>query len=526
MAVSLIPYGQLADGKFGTLLDNITGDPKAAAIEIFNTLPSLASSDNFPGRTVFEISTQKVFIFQDSPSPFWFPLEGIPAEVGNVAGSPPVVPVPSEGFLFWDRDTQILFVWDGAAWRAIGGRFAAQFVENTTVSTGLTGLNGDTFSLGPTGATPLTPELVEVFIDGVRQTSNPGGDYDISGTSVIFPTPVPAGAEVFTRTAIATVLSQNTQVLEIVETNTASGITNFPLTRAGFDPAGVFVYKNGLILLGNGTDYILSQADTTIFSIVKTSATNARATTVTAHNGAVGDVVEISGPNEPDFIGSFEITAIPTATTFDFTVNSTAPATVTTNTIIFYSPPFTNDVVVLTTPTQIGDTIFIKGLKNVVTAPQSGEANTASNIGTGVGLFSTKSGVELRFKTLDAGPNVTLTDVGAEIQISADIGTAFENRVGINSNSYTLGSDESYIGVRNTSFVVTIDLSTVPSGTAGTGRRIIIQDESGGAAATPIQIIHPGVSFSGQTSPISINTAFGSKYLVFDGSNWHIVAER
>lgn len=49
----------------------------------------------------------------------------------------------------------------------------------------------------------------------------------------------------------------------------------------------------------------------------------------------------------------------------------------------------------------------------------SGEANTASNLGSGVGLFAQKSGVDLQFKGLVAGANVTITPSSTGVTIAA-----------------------------------------------------------------------------------------------------------
>lgn len=54
----------------------------------------------------------------------------------------------------------------------------------------------------------------------------------------------------------------------------------------------------------------------------------------------------------------------------------------------------------------------------------SGEVNTASNLGTGtdgLGLYSGKSVYDLQFKRIKAGTNVTITDQGNYLQISASL---------------------------------------------------------------------------------------------------------
>ena len=53
-----------------------------------------------------------------------------------------------------------------------------------------------------------------------------------------------------------------------------------------------------------------------------------------------------------------------------------------------------------------------------------GEVNTASNLGAGSGLFAAKVGADLRFKSLVAGANVTLSSDGNTVTIAAGGGGA------------------------------------------------------------------------------------------------------
>jgi hypothetical protein len=67
---------------------------------------------------------------------------------------------------------------------------------------------------------------------------------------------------------------------------------------------------------------------------------------------------------------------------------------------------------------------YIEGIN----PPGGGEANTSSNRGTGEGLALPKDGVDLPFKSLEAGTGITITDTGEELVI--DAGSAGEGSGG------------------------------------------------------------------------------------------------
>ena len=394
MALKMIPYGLLESGELNVLIDDVTGFPETAVVEVFAGLPVVAASENFDGRLVFDTVTQILYVFigKGTAFPEWFPLEGIPATIGLCTDltdpaqpKPPAAPPPVAGELFYCTDTEVAFVWDGAQWVAIGGRFAAQYFEATHIGDAITTL----FSLGVgISSSPGSTNEIEVFYDGIRQVG--GVDYQLVGLSIdttIGGAPG-VGVDILIRTTVSQAVVQNVQTIEAAFPSVAPAISIFDAGAAGLDPSGIFVHKDGLLLAGGGIDYVHNTADTVILSITDLGANVARAVTSSAHNAAPGNVVSIQGidtstAGQNEFAGSKTITATPTATTFEYTIASaTADAFAVADPVLFWTPAFVNDTIVLNVPTSGGEDIVIRSIKSAVTAPTSGEANTASNLGT------------------------------------------------------------------------------------------------------------------------------------------------
>ena len=331
MARNLVPYGLLPNGNYGINLDNTTGDPRAAALEVLDTLPSVADPDNAPGRLVFSIADSTIFVYSTAPTTQWIALEGVPASIGPadppITGiSPPVTGSEIPGELYWTNDTEILFVWDGLQWQAAGGRYATISREKLYTGDGI----NITFATGTSDTIPS--ELVEVFIDGVRQVSlivDSSGDYSIVGTFIVFVVPPVNDAEIFIRSFESIQLAQNATVVVPLKNPVIAdnGDTDFPIGAAGVNEDSIYVIVDGNVKTG-GTLF-------TVISISKPNAIDTEVSVITTEDvinlGLVpGATVTLIGAVEPEFVGKFTVFSVVGNFEFKVTVPTGIPTSATT----------------------------------------------------------------------------------------------------------------------------------------------------------------------------------------------------
>ena len=335
--INLVPFGQLADGSHGLALDQSTNNTTAAVIEIKSALPDLNAVENFDGRTVFLTTSNILYTFSSSPDK-WEPLKETLVDIGVAAP----VAASDNGSLYYSTDTEILYLRVGGVWVGIAGALGSGVIRRKYTADGVT-------SQYPTGSTQTPPEsYVEVFIDGLALMPGISNDFYMIGNDVKLNTTPANGAIIQVRTLIYLSVTRNSGFFS--SRYVSDGSSNSFETGAQLLSAGqVLVALDGVIQVpdtgnGDGTyDYKITSQDNTIASMTSTGTT-VTANTNVAHGYSSNDNITISGANQSEYNGSFNITVVD-ADTYSYTVSS-APSASTATGNITYSPLKQNDTIV------------------------------------------------------------------------------------------------------------------------------------------------------------------------------------
>lgn len=132
----------------------------------------------------------------------------------------------------------------------------------------------------------------------------------------------------------------------------------------------------------------------------------------------------------------------------------------------------------------------------------AGEANTASNLGAGTGVFAQKSGVDLQFKSLVAGTNVTLSSDANTVTINSSGGgggglSAWQ----IKTTGYTaVNGDRIQADTSSASFTIT--LPATPSAS----HRVVVSDYAGTFGTNRLTIGRNGSNIMGLAEDMTIST--------------------
>jgi len=130
----------------------------------------------------------------------------------------------------------------------------------------------------------------------------------------------------------------------------------------------------------------------------------------------------------------------------------------------------------------------------------TGEANTASNLGSGTNVFAGKVAADLEFKSIIAGPNVTITNDANEITIQSAIGGE------INTAS-NLGAGNGVFAGKN------VDDLQFRSLKAGSNISLT-------SSGTEITIDASGISSLTSLTDTTITTPATNQGLIFNGTTW------
>ncbi|CAB4125790.1 hypothetical protein UFOVP53_231 [uncultured Caudovirales phage] len=151
----------------------------------------------------------------------------------------------------------------------------------------------------------------------------------------------------------------------------------------------------------------------------------------------------------------------------------------------------------------------------------SGEANTASNVGSGSGVFKTKSGTDLQFRSIVGGAGVVVSQSASEITITSAPTVAAANVHVVSGTNYTALVANDVILVSNSGTNLTL---TLPSAVGNIGKIFYIKKIDTNNTLSIKSISNQTLDGVNITSgAYNIVYQYESVTIVSDGAAWFII---
>jgi hypothetical protein len=157
----------------------------------------------------------------------------------------------------------------------------------------------------------------------------------------------------------------------------------------------------------------------------------------------------------------------------------------------------------------------------------TGEANTGANVGTGKTVFKTKSGIELQFKTLVGGANVSIDDTDPDelsINVSGSTGKIVQH---VLNTDYVVTDIDGY-DVLLVTTGASNRLITLPTAADNNGRQIVVKKIDSGIGYVRIraegtEAIDDQIGANYLSAVNEIQSQWNVFTYVCDGSNWFVI---
>lgn len=321
--------------------------------------------------------------------------------------------VPRTGEVRYNSDLGVFEGYTGGAWGTIGP-FPGTFVEYFTG-------DGTTYEFTTSQAIGNVDYLV-VTVNGIQLTYNV--DYRVEGTNVISFTetdstqnPPLLDAEITVRGFVAvTSASVTANSIGITELALSDGTSGQVLTTNGAGTISFQTIPTQDPTMGGDIEGTASNAQIkeNVVGVRELDVSDGLQGQVLATDGA-GNLVFINPPSGGSGGGAssfFDLSGV-------IQLNQIGDETITNEKIGTYQLTPDRIATADSSVGSAGQILSIDGNGDFtwISVVGSGEANTASNVGAGSGIFLQKSGVDLQFKTLVAGTGIGLNPTANTIEI-------------------------------------------------------------------------------------------------------------